>query len=34
MVPTLVCGTHRLEGFVPDVETLANWLEEIEKEDA
>ena len=34
MVPTLVCGAHRLEGFVPDVETLANWLEEIEKEDA
>lgn len=34
MVPTLVCGTHRLEGFVPDVETLANWLAEIEKEDA
>lgn len=34
MVPTLVCGAHRLEGFVPDMETLQNWLEEIEKEDA
>lgn len=34
MVPTLVCGAHRLEGFVPDVETLRNWLEEIKKEDA
>ena len=34
MVPTLLCGAHRLEGFVPDMETLQNWLEEIEKEDA
>ncbi len=34
MVPTLVCGAHRLEGFVPDVETLRSWLEEIKKEDA
>lgn len=34
MVPTLVCGEHRLEGFVPDVETLQRWLEETEKEDA
>lgn len=34
MVPTLVCGAHRLEGFVPDMETLQNWLTETEKEDA
>ena len=29
VVPTLLAGGERLEGFIPDLETLENWLRQI-----
>ena len=32
MVPTILAGDKRLEGFVPDLDALRAWLDEVRRE--
>ena len=31
MVPTILAGDKRLEGFVPDLDALRAWLDEVRR---